>query len=173
MSIAGLTAAIRDVPDFPKPGIVFKDITPILNRPALFREAVGLFVDRHRDGRIDQVAGIESRGFIFGAAIAHALGAGFVPVRKEGKLPAETIAASYELEYGRATLELHTDAVGEGARVLVVDDLLATGGTAAATHELFRRLGAEVVELDFLVELAFLSGRARLPDCPVYAPIVF
>ena len=173
MSLERLTAAIRDIPDFPRPGILFKDITPILRDAGLFREAVALFVERHRDHRIEQVAGIESRGFIFGAAVAHELGAGFVPVRKAGKLPADTVQVSYDLEYGSATLELHTDAVTPGQRVLVLDDLLATGGTAAATLSLLRQLRAEVVEIDFLVELRFLHGRDRLPDVPVYAPIVF
>ena len=173
MNLDRLTAAIRDVPDFPKPGIVFKDITPILNDAELFRESVALFVSRHRENRIDQVAGIESRGFIFGAALAHELGAGFVPVRKQGKLPAETVDVSYDLEYGSATLELHTDAVQKGNRVLIMDDLLATGGTAAATLSLFQKLGAEVVEIDFLVELGFLQGREKLTGTPIYAPIVF
>lgn len=173
MSVEALTQAIRDVPDFPKPGIVFKDITPILSDPILFAAAVDLFVQRHRDEKPDTVAAIEARGFLFGAAVAHELQIGLVPVRKKGKLPAKTIEASYDLEYGSATLEIHADAVSRGDRVVILDDLLATGGTAAATADLVRTLGGTVVEFDFLVELAFLNGREKLGNVPVFAPIVF
>jgi adenine phosphoribosyltransferase len=172
-SVAKLTAAIRDIPDFPKPGILFKDITPLLADPKLFRTAVNLFLKRHRTAPIDKVAVIESRGFLFGAALAYGLGAGIVPVRKKGKLPHRTIEATYDLEYGTATLEAHVDALRPGERVLIFDDLLATGGTAEATAGLIEKLGGTVVEIDFLIELAFLNGRRKLTRYPVFAPIVF
>jgi adenine phosphoribosyltransferase len=168
-----LAQAIRDVPDFPKPGIVFKDITPVLSNPELLREAIRLFADRHRGAGIDKVAGIESRGFIFAAPLALELNAGLIPIRKKGKLPHKTIEVSYELEYGEATLEVHLDALSRGERILIIDDLLATGGTAAASAALIEQLGGAVVEIDFLVELAFLSGREKLGGYPVYAPIVY
>lgn len=165
---AALTARfkehIRDVPDFPKPGIVFKDITPLLKDQEAFRAAVDHIVERHRDSAIDAVVGIESRGFILGAPLAYALGCGFVPVRKPGKLPARTVRQTYTLEYGSDALEIHEDALPPGARVLIVDDLLATGGTVSATLDLVRRLGGEVVEAAFLVELSFLGGRARVAE---------
>ncbi len=173
MTAERIRAAIRDVPDFPAPGILFKDLTPVLADAALFAEAVDLFVERHRGTALDKVAVVEARGFLFGSAVARALGLGLVPVRKQGKLPYRTVEASYELEYGSATLALHEDAVAPGERVLVVDDLLATGGTAAATAGLVERLGGTVAELDFLVELAFLNGRAKLAGWTVFAPIVF
>ena len=158
-----LKQLIRDVPDFPKPGILFKDITTLLRDADGLRSAVDCLAEPYRDERIDQVVGIESRGFILGAAIADRLGTGFVPVRKPGKLPAETVSASYALEYGTDTLEMHRDALSPGHRVLIVDDLLATGGTARATVSLVRECGAEVVGLAFLIELAALNGRAQLP----------
>jgi len=168
-----LTQAIRDVPDFPKPGILFKDITPVLSDPELLRAAITLFAERHRGAGIDKVAGIESRGFIFAAPLALELGAGLTPIRKKGKLPHQTIEVSYELEYGSATLEVHRDAMTPGERILIIDDLLATGGTAAASAALIEQLGGTVVEIDFLVELTFLSGREKLGGYPVYAPIVY
>jgi len=167
-----LTRHIRDIPDFPKPGIVFKDITPLLADADAFRAAVDALVAPFR-GRADMVLGIESRGFILGAAAAYALGTGFALVRKPGKLPWQTHRATYELEYGTDTLEIHHDAVGPGHRVLVVDDLLATGGTASAAVELVRRCGGDVVACAFLVELAFLSGRARLRGQEVHALITY
>lgn len=173
MSVERLTEAIRDVPDFPKPGILFKDITPILLNPHLFRGAVGLFLQRHQDQPIDKVAAIEARGFLFGAAVAQALGVGLVPIRKQGKLPSQTVSASYSLEYGEATLEIHRDAVAPGERIVVIDDLLATGGTAEASVALIRGLGGEVIEVNFLIELAFLGGRNRLPGLEIYAPIIY
>ena len=173
MSVERIRQALRDVPDFPRKGILFKDVTPVVADPDLLRESVALFADRHRGGRIDYVAAVESRGFIFGSAVACALGAGFVPVRKKGKLPWRTVEATYDLEYGTATIEMHEDAIPKGARVLLLDDLLATGGTAAATIGLIRRLGGTVVEADFLIELAFLHGREKLAPTPVFAPIVF
>ena len=157
-----LSTLIRDVPDFPKPGILFKDITTLLKDPAGFRQAIDDLAARVQHHQVDVVVGMESRGFIFAAPIAYLLGAGFVPVRKLGKLPAETINVEYELEYGSNTLELHRDAIAPGQRVLVVDDLLATGGTVAATVDLVERLGGQVVATAFLVELEFLEGRRRL-----------
>ncbi len=160
---------IRDVKDFPKPGIVFKDITPLLHNHAAFSAAIERFVDRYKGKDIDVVAGIESRGFLFGAPIAHQLGASFVPVRKKGKLPYKTVEISYDLEYGSATIEIHTDAVSKGQRVLIVDDLLATGGTAGAACELIRKQGGEVVECAFVVELAFLCGREKMKNTPIFS----
>jgi adenine phosphoribosyltransferase len=168
-----LRSAVRDIPDFPKPGIIFKDITPILRDPALFRLAVDLFVQRLRSRDLAAIAAIEARGFIFGGAIADRLGIGFVPVRKQGKLPSRTLSRSYDLEYGQATLEVHVDALRAGERVVVLDDLLATGGTIAATVALLEELGARVVEIDCLIELAFLHGRDRLPGRDIFAPLQF
>ncbi len=164
---------IRTVPDFPLPGILFRDITPLLKDPAGFKAAVDLFVERFRDEEIECVVGIEARGYIFGAPLAYALGVGFVPVRKPGKLPAKTLSEEYALEYGTNTLEIHEDAVGRNKRVLVVDDLLATGGTAAATGRLLERLGARVVGYAFLIELAFLEGRKAVAGAPVTSFIVY
>ena len=157
-----LKSYIRDVPDFPKPGIVFKDLTPIWKDPAAFRFMVDQLSHVYRSAGVQAVAGIESRGLILGSAMAYTLGTGLVPVRKAGKLPWKTVKASYALEYGEATTELHADAFEPGARVLIVDDLLATGGTAEAAVELVRKLKGEIVGLTFLVELAFLKGRQRL-----------
>jgi adenine phosphoribosyltransferase len=173
VSVEAIRRAIRDIPDFPVKGILFKDITPVLGDAALFRAAVDLFAARHAGSRVDVVAAIEARGFLFGAAVACRLGTGVVPIRKKGKLPYKTVEASYELEYGSATLQMHVDAIARGARVLVMDDLLATGGTASAGAGMIRDAGGEIVEIDFLVELAFLKGRERLAGWPVFAPIVF
>lgn len=167
-----LTRWIRDIPDFPKPGIVFKDITPLLADAEAFRAAVDGMVAPYR-GRVDTVLGIESRGFIVGAAAAYALGTGIAVVRKPGKLPWQTHRVSYELEYGSDTLEIHHDAIGAGHRVLVVDDLLATGGTASAAVELVSRCGGTLVACAFLVELGFLGGRARLRGHEVHALVHF
>jgi adenine phosphoribosyltransferase len=161
--IESLKAAIRDVPDFPKKGIVFKDITTLLKDPVTFRRAVDLFVVLCGGERMDKVVAIESRGFILGSLIANRLGAGFVPVRKPGKLPARTMKATYDLEYGTAPLEIHEDAVSAGERVLIVDDVIATGGTARAVGELTKKLGGTVAAYAFLVELTFLNGREKLP----------
>ena len=166
-------AAIRDVPDFPKPGILFKDITPILNDAEVFAEVIGGLTARYHSMRIDKVAAMESRGFIFGAPLAQNIGAGFVPLRKFGKLPFDTVSETFNLEYGTETLEVHTDAIKPGERVLIIDDLLATGGTAEASARLVRRIGGEVVEMAFVVELAFLDGRRRLAGVPVYSMVVF
>lgn len=173
MTIDRVRNAIRDIPDFPKPGILFKDITPVLADAELFKAAVDTFVQRHAGAGITKVAAVESRGFLFGAAVAYQLGVGIVPIRKKGKLPYKTIEASYELEYGSATLEVHKDAFRGGDRVLLLDDLLATGGTAKAAAELVEKLNAVVSEIDFLVELAFLKGRDKLTRYKVYAPIVY
>ena len=173
MSIRKLKAAVRDVPDFPKPGIVFKDITPVLNDPKLFRAAIDLFAKRHRDKGIRKIAVIDARGFIFGSALAYKLKAGVVPTRKKGKLPFQTFEESYDLEYGSATLAIHVDAFEPGEPVLLVDDLLATGGTAQASARLIERAGGRVAEIDFLVELAFLKGRQKLTGYEIFAPIVY
>lgn len=170
---AAISAEIRDVPDFPKPGIVFKDITPALGNPEVFQLTIGALHRLVAGQQIDYVVGIESRGFIFGAPLAIALGAGFVPVRKPGKLPADTHRIEYALEYGTDALEIHKDAIAPGKRVVIVDDLLATGGTAAATLELVRRIGAEVASLAFIVELSFLNGRERLPDCEIVTLVTY
>ena len=159
---ARLRAAVRDVPDFPKPGIIFKDITPILADAELFRASIDGFCDLAAGLKVDKVVGIDARGFIFGGAVAVRLGAGFVPMRKRGKLPWITESASYALEYGEAVLEVHRDAVAPGESVLLVDDLLATGGTSAAALTLVDRLGGNVVGVHFLIELAFLEGRKML-----------
>ena len=155
---------IRLVPDFPKPGIGFRDITPLLANPAALDQAVAQLAEPYRQRNIDIVAAVESRGFIFGAAVARQLQAGFVPIRKPGKLPAATASATYELEYGTDTIEIHTDAISPGQRVLLVDDLLATGGTMAAACQLVQGLGGQIVAIAFLIELTFLHGRQRLPD---------
>jgi len=161
-----LKSAVRDIPDFPIPGILFKDISPILSDPALLQHSIDLLVDIVADHSIDKVVGIDARGFIFGAPAALALDAGFVPVRKKGKLPYQTFEESYSLEYGENTLQIHQDAIQPGERVLIIDDLLATGGTAAATVKLVKKLGAEVINVAFLIELDTLGGRAKI-DAPV------
>ncbi len=168
-----LKAAVRDVPDFPIKGILFKDITPILRDGRLFRMAVDSFADRHIGKKIDAVVGIDARGFIFAGAVAYKLGVGFVPVRKKGKLPYKTVVTSYTLEYGSETSEMHIDSLKPGDNVMIVDDLLATGGTAMAAATLVKQLGATIVEIDFLIELSFLKGRERLKDHPVFATIVY
>jgi len=159
---ASLKALIRDVPDFPKPGILFKDITPLLADPEGLRDATQAMARPFQEERIDRVVGIESRGFILGAIVARELGVGFIPVRKPGKLPYESTSIEYALEYGTDKLEVHTDACDRAARILIVDDVLATGGTARATCELMERVGAEIIGLSFLVVLDFLNGRRRL-----------
>ena len=171
--IDAVRARIRDVPDFPKKGIVFKDITPVLSDPKLFRGVVDAFVARWKGERIDKIVGIESRGFLFAAPLAYAIGAGLTIVRKPGKLPWEVIREAYALEYGEATLELHIDAVGPGERVLVVDDVLATGGTADAVGRLVTRQGADLVAYAFLVELSFLNGAKRLGSGKVNALVTY
>ncbi len=164
--VQAVKATIRDVPDFPKPGIVFKDITPVLASPRLFQDVVNWVGGQVAGVGIDLVVGMEARGFIFGAAVAPQIHAGFVPLRKPGKLPWRTVSASYDLEYGTAALHVHEDAIMPGDQVLIVDDLLATGGTAAAAVELVQRLGGTVVGCVFMVELDFLGGRSKI-DAPV------
>lgn len=159
-----LKSRLRDVPDFPKPGILFKDITPLLAEPRAFHIVVDLFTERFVGERVDAIVGIESRGFIFGGAVAARLNASFVPVRKAGKLPAKTDRVAYALEYGEAELEMHVGSLARGARVVIVDDLLATGGSAAAAATLTAKQGADVVAFAFVIELDFLDGRARLSD---------
>jgi adenine phosphoribosyltransferase len=159
--------AIRNVPDFPKPGIQFKDITPVLADARLFAGTIDLLTQNFKPGDVDAVIGIDARGFIFAAAAATKLHAGFVPVRKKGKLPYQTIEEDYALEYGHATVAMHIDALKPGAKVLLVDDLLATGGTAAAAISLVKKLGGQILEVGFVIELKFLNGRTKLHDLPV------
>ncbi len=164
---------IREIPDFPKPGILFYDITTLLKEPQGYRAVIDDLTARYRDGRISKVVGIESRGFILGAPLAYNLGSGFVPVRKSGKLPADVFEVKYNLEYGASSLAIHRDAVAMEERVLVVDDLLATGGTAAATVDLLRKLGAEIVGCAFMIELRFLQGRQKIEDCEVHSLMTY
>jgi adenine phosphoribosyltransferase len=173
MSMDTLKAKIRNVPDFPKPGILFYDITTLLQDPDGLRAAIDGLAEPFEDQGIDLVVGVESRGFIFGAAVADRIGAGFSPVRKPGKLPAACIRKTYDLEYGSDTLEMHADAVTRGQRVLIVDDLLATGGTARATTDLVKQLGGEVHALSFLIELVALNGRARLAGETVHSALKY
>ena len=161
-----LRAGVRDVPDFPKKGIVFKDITPILSDPVLFRASIDLFVDRCRGKKIDKIVGIDARGFLFGSTVAYELGVGFVPIRKRGKLPYKTEIAKYSLEYGEAEMEMHIDAMDSGESVVLVDDLLATGGTSAAAAALIEKVGGKLLEAQFLIELDFLHGREKLKPTP-------
>jgi adenine phosphoribosyltransferase len=171
---ARLAAHIRDVPDFPKAGVLFKDITPLLADARAFRECVDALAAPWRGQKIDAVCGIEARGFIFGAALARALDTGFVPLRKPGKLPAATLGADFELEYGQARLEVHADALAPGVRVLIIDDVLATGGTLAAARQMVEQLGAEIAGAAVVLELAFLHGRARwAADVPLHSLLCY
>jgi adenine phosphoribosyltransferase len=172
-TVAEIERAIRNVPDFPKPGIQFKDITPVLADARLFSGSIDLLLGNFKPGMVDAVVGIDARGFIFAAAAALRLEAGFVPVRKKGKLPWRTHEQSYELEYGSNTIAIHEDAVKPGSRVLLIDDLLATGGTAAAATALLQKVGAKILEVSFLIELSFLSGRDKLKGCPVRSLVVY
>jgi adenine phosphoribosyltransferase len=173
VELAEIRAKIRDIKDFPTEGILFKDITTLLQDGPAFRAVVDLLAARYRDEHIDVVVGIEARGFIFGGPLAYALGAGLVPVRKLGKLPGKTIEVEYELEYGRDALAIHEDAIKPGQRVLAVDDLLATGGTMAATLRLIELLGGRVVGVAFMIELAFLHGREKLKNYPLHSLLVY
>ena len=173
VTVEQLAKTIRNIPDFPQPGILFKDITPVLSDPRLFAGSIDLLIGHFQPGSIDAVVGIDARGFIFAAAAAYKLQCGFVPVRKKGKLPFRTYEQSYDLEYGSNTIAIHTDAVKAGSRVVLVDDLLATGGTAGAAANLLQRLGAQILEVTFLIELSFLHGRERLKGFPVRSLIVF
>ncbi len=172
-TLMDLKSFIRDIPDFPKPGILFRDITPLLSQADALRHTVELLAAKCADLRPDYIAGIESRGFIFGMPLAYRMNVGFAPVRKPGKLPAATHTAEYDLEYGSDRLELHQDAFAPGSRVLVIDDLIATGGTAAATAELIDRAGCELVGYGFVVELLELGGREKLPDVPVISLVQY
>src|ERR1700737_669686 len=165
--IERLRTAVRDVPDFPKKGIIFKDITPILKDGALFRASVDVFLEQCRGKKIDKVVGIDARGFLFGSAVAYELGIGFVPLRKKGRLPYKTETAAYTLEYGEAEMELHVDAIERGEKVVLIDDLLATGGTSASAVTLIKKVGGHLVAAIFLIELEFLHGREKLAPTPV------
>ena len=167
------SSLIRNIPDFPLPGVQFKDITPLLQDAAAFRQVIDELAGRYQNQRVDVVAGVESRGFIFSAPVAYRLGAGLIPIRKPGKLPADTIEVQYSLEYGTNTLQVHRDALRPGTRVLLVDDLLATGGTIRAAAQLVERLGGEVVELAFVIELAFLHGRDNLAQYPIFSLVQY
>ena len=166
-TIDKLRAAVRDVPDFPKPGIIFKDITPILANGALFRASIDLFLEKCEGKAIDKIVGIDARGFLFGSAVAYKLGVGFVPLRKKGRLPYKTERAAYSLEYGEAEMELHIDAIEPGERIVLIDDLLATGGTSASAATLISKVGGKLLEAQFLIELEFLHGRKKLDPTPV------
>jgi len=168
-----LRAAVRDVPDFPKAGIVFKDITPILADGKLFRIAIDAFLERCREMQIDKIVGIDARGFLFGSAVAYELGMGFVPLRKKGRLPYKTESAKYSLEYGEAEMELHIDAITRGERIVLIDDLLATGGTSASAATLINKVGGELLEAQFLIELEFLHGREKLAPTSVVSFLKF
>ena len=170
---AEIERAIRNVPDFPKPGIQFKDITPVLADPRLFAGSIDLLTEHFAPGAVDAVIGIDARGFIFAAAAALKLKAGFIPVRKKGKLPYATIEQDYALEYGHATVAMHTDALKPGARVLLIDDLLATGGTSAAAVALVEKLGGKILQTNFLIKLKFLNGREKLKGYPVRSVVVY
>jgi len=172
-TVEQLTEAIRNVPDFPQAGIQFKDITPVLADARLFAGSIDLLTGHFKPGSVDAVVGIDARGFIFAAAAAYKLQCGFVPVRKKGKLPYTAYEQSYDLEYGSNTIAVHVDAVKPGSRVVLVDDLLATGGTAGAAAKLLQRLGAQILEVTFLIELSFLKGREKLQGFPVRSLIVF
>jgi adenine phosphoribosyltransferase len=173
MDVEGLKALVRDVPGFPQDGVIFKDITPLLADPIAFSTVIDLIVVHFGRGNVDKVVGIEARGFILAAPVAYHFGAGYVPVRKVGKLPSDTESQSYELEYGSAELEIHRDAIHAGERVLIVDDVLATGGTARATADLVERLGGKVVGIACLIELGFLKGREKLTDLELYSLLTY
>jgi adenine phosphoribosyltransferase len=168
-TIEKLRNTVRDVPDFPKKGIIFKDITPILADGQLFRASIELFLDRCRGKKIDKIVGIDARGFLFGSAVAYDLGIGFVPLRKKGRLPYKTESAAYTLEYGEAEMELHIDAITKGEKIVLIDDLLATGGTSASAVTLIKKVGGELLEVIFLIELEFLHGRKKLAPTPVFS----
>jgi len=168
-----LNQYIRDIQDFPKPGVVFKDITPLLANPEAIKACMALLINNLKERNIDKVVGVESRGFFFATLLAYELQAGFIPVRKPNKLPYETISSSYELEYGLDTLEVHTDAIQKGDKVLIHDDVLATGGTAKAVCDLVEKLGGEIVQCNFLMELSFLKGRDKISKYEVYSPLVY
>ena len=173
MKVSDLKKYIRDIPDFPKEGILFKDISTLLKDPQAFQKSIDTLAQAFKKARVQYVVGVEARGFIFGAALAYKLGAGFIPVRKKGKLPYKTKSVTYQLEYGTGVLEIHEDAVPSGARVLVVDDLLATGGTVRAAVDLLKTQKVKIVGVAFLVELKFLKGKEKLKDLPIYSVIQY
>lgn len=168
-----LEKSIRNIPDFPKPGILFRDITTLMQNKAAFKKAVDLLAKKYKTKKIDKVVGVEARGFIFGAAVAHKIGAGFVPVRKHGKLPYKTISTTYELEYGTDTLEIHKDAITSGEKVLIIDDLLATGGTIKAVTGLVKQLGGKISGIGFVIELVNLKGKDKFKEYPIYSLVKF
>ena len=172
-AVEKLRGAIRDVPDFPKPGIIFKDITPVLCDGALFRSAIDLFRERCRGLEIDKIVCIDARGFLFGSAVAYELGIGLVPIRKKGKLPYKTERAAYTLEYGEAEMEMHIDSIERGERIVLIDDVLATGGTSASAVTLVQKVGGILVEAQFLIELEFLHGRKKLEPAPVVSFLTY
>jgi len=173
MTLEDLKSKIRNVPDFPIKGVVFRDITTLISDPDAFRFTIDHLYERYKSKKLDLIVGIESRGFIFGGALADRLGIGFVPARKPGKLPADTVEESYELEYGKATLQIHSDAIKSGQKILILDDLLATGGTLAATAKLVERLGGIIEEIAIIIELSFLNGRKRLPGKQIYSLVQY
>ncbi len=168
-----LKATVRSIPGWPIEGVIFRDLTTLMKDPEALRESCDILVDRYKDEKLDKVIGIDARGFVFGAVLAYKLGVGFIPVRKKGKLPAETIEESYSLEYGSDTIEIHKDALDQGDRVVVVDDLIATGGTAGATVKLLNKLGADILECAFLIELPDLKGRDQLDGCKIFTMMEF
>ena len=173
MNNAFLEKSIRNIPDFPKPGILFRDVTTLIQNKTAFKKSIDLLVKRYKGKGFDKVVGVEARGFIFGAAVAHKIGAGFVPVRKKGKLPFKTISATYELEYGTDTLEIHQDAICPGEKVLIIDDLLATGGTVKAVIELVEKLKGKVAGIGFVIELVDLKGKDKFKEYPLYSLVKF
>jgi len=168
-----LEKSIRNIPDFPKPGILFRDVTTLIQNKSAFKKSIDLLAKKYKGKKISKVVGVEARGFIFGAAVANKIGAGFVPVRKKGKLPYKTISATYELEYGTDTLEIHKDAITAGEKVLIIDDLLATGGTVKAVVELVKQLQGRIIGIGFIIELVDLHGRDKLKDYPLHSLIKF
>ena len=168
-----LKTSVRSIVDWPIKGVIFRDLTTLMKDPQALKESCDILYDRYKDQNIDKIVGIDARGFVFGAVLAYKLGIGFIPVRKKGKLPGETIEESYSLEYGSGTLEIHKDSIDAGERVIIVDDLIATGGTAGATANIVKQLGAEIVECAFLIELPDLKGREQLKDCKVFAMMEF
>ncbi len=168
-----LKGSVRSIPDWPIKGVIFRDLTTLMSDSEAFRESCDIFFERYKNRKIDKIVAIDARGFVFGAVLAYKLGIGFIPVRKKGKLPGETIEESYNLEYGSGTLEIHKDAINEGDRVIIVDDLIATGGTVGATVQLVKKLGADILECAFLIELPDLKGREQIEDCEVFAIMEF
>jgi adenine phosphoribosyltransferase len=168
-----LKKCVRSIVDWPIPGVIFRDLTTLMNDPEAFKQSCDIFYERYRGKQIDKIVGIDARGFVFGAVLAYKLGLGFVPVRKKGKLPHDTIEEVYSLEYGSGTMEIHKDAIVAGEKVVIIDDLIATGGTIGATVKLVRKLGGDIVECAFLIELPDLKGRAQIADCPIFALMEF